>query len=270
MYGKYEPPISNSVSIFVLPALQGESYFDDGTSEEALTVGTNRQVGVRHNFYAGNPVVVNYAKVYVHTVGSQNVILRLWDVNPETGLPGTQLHQVIYPIANIIQGWNFIPIPENNAVPGGDFYLTVLETAGSPRYGLDTSNDGHTFSSMGSVWAPYTAGEAMIRAIVYTGSSTENEEVPALQFATSNYPNPFNPETNISYSIPQSGVASVKVYNLKGQQIRTLVNGEVAAGTHTVVWNGTDDNGTAVSSGVYFYRVENAGKVITKQMLLLK
>lgn len=270
MYGQYESPISNSVSIFVLPALHGESYFDDGTSEEALTVGTNRQVGVRHNFYAGNPVVVNYAKVYVHTVGSQNVILRLWDVNPETGLPGTQLHQVIYPIANIIQGWNFIPIPENNAVPGGDFYLTILETAGSPRYGLDTSNDGHTFSSMGSVWAPYTAGEAMIRAIVYTGSSTENEEVPALQFATSNYPNPFNPETNISYSIPQSGVASVKVYNLKGQQIRTLVNGEVAAGTHTVVWNGTDDKGKAVSSGVYFYRVENAGKVITKKMLLSK
>jgi len=85
-----------------------------------------------------------------------------------------------------------------------------------------------------------------------------------------NYPNPFNPETTISFSIPASGQTSVKIYNLKGQLVRTLIDETMNAGYQKVVWNGTDDNQKSVASGVYFYRVNNAGKIITRKMLLAK
>jgi flagellar hook assembly protein FlgD len=65
-------------------------------------------------------------------------------------------------------------------------------------------------------------------------------------------------------------VTSLKVYNTKGQLVRNLVNSDLTAGMHSVVWNGTDEKGKAVPSGVYFYRVENAGKAVTKKMLLSK
>ena len=74
-----------------------------------------------------------------------------------------------------------------------------------------------------------------------------------------NYPNPFNPSTRISYSIPQGGYVSLRVFNLLGQTVATLVDGLVGAGLHDVVWDGRDAGGRIVASGVYFYRVEVRG-----------
>jgi hypothetical protein len=125
-------------------------------------------------------------------------------------------------------------------------------------------------TNLGSGWTPYETGEIMIRAIVYTGTANENELNPAITLAASNYPNPFNPETTISYSVPESGMTSVKVFNLKGQIVNTLVDTDMTSGKHSVVWNGTDLNGKAVSSGIYFVRVENSGKAVTQKMLLSK
>jgi hypothetical protein len=91
-----------------------------------------------------------------------------------------------------------------------------------------------------------------------------------------NYPNPFNPSTRIEYTLPvESGVA-IKVYNILGQEIATLINEQQTSGRHVVEWNGRSTNGFAMSSGVYFYRVEarqNGGQlqfVSVKKMLLLK
>ncbi|HNZ45261.1 MAG TPA: FlgD immunoglobulin-like domain containing protein, partial [Candidatus Syntrophosphaera thermopropionivorans] len=85
-----------------------------------------------------------------------------------------------------------------------------------------------------------------------------------------NYPNPFNPETTISFSVPTSGYTTLKIYNLKGEVVRTLVNDVREAGKYNVVWNGTDDRGRTVSSGIYLYRLENNGKKLTGKMLLAK
>jgi flagellar hook assembly protein FlgD len=102
------------------------------------------------------------------------------------------------------------------------------------------------------------------------GMAGEDPTLPALVLDAKNYPNPFNPETTIHFSLPESGPTSVKVYNLKGQLIRTLVNGNMTAGNQKVVWNGLDDNNQTVASGLYFYRVTNVGKNITRKMLLSK
>ncbi len=103
----------------------------------------------------------------------------------------------------------------------------------------------------------------------YTG--IHDELLPtAPTLSLTNFPNPFNPETTISYSVPKDAKVLLSIYNTKGQLVRTLVNGTVLSGTHRVVWNGADDNGNKVSSGIYFSRIQTEGKSLTTKMLMLK
>ncbi|MCK9557547.1 MAG: T9SS type A sorting domain-containing protein [Candidatus Cloacimonetes bacterium] len=86
-----------------------------------------------------------------------------------------------------------------------------------------------------------------------------------------NYPNPFNPSTNISYSLPSPAAVSLYIYNLKGQKVKTLLsNVNSPAGTHVEIWNGTDDSGKLVSSGMYFCRLEADGYKAVRKMILAK
>ncbi|MEA2096743.1 MAG: FlgD immunoglobulin-like domain containing protein [Candidatus Cloacimonadota bacterium] len=89
-----------------------------------------------------------------------------------------------------------------------------------------------------------------------------------------NYPNPFNPTTNIDFSLKQDSFVSLKIYNVRGQKVRTLVTDEMQAGYHSVVWNGKNDSGKNVSSGIYFSwfdtKNENGDYTSVKKMILLK
>ena len=86
-----------------------------------------------------------------------------------------------------------------------------------------------------------------------------------------NFPNPFNPETTISFSLPQAGRVKLAVYNLLGREVRSLVANTMEAGSYKLVWNSLDNNGRTVSSGLYFYRLVVDSKIIaTKKMILLR
>lgn len=85
-----------------------------------------------------------------------------------------------------------------------------------------------------------------------------------------NYPNPFNPSTTIAFSIPAKQALSLQIYNVSGQLVKTLVNRSMEAGTHRVSWDGSNDLGGSVTSGVYFYRLKTDGFESTKRMVLLK
>ena len=87
-----------------------------------------------------------------------------------------------------------------------------------------------------------------------------------------NDPNPFNPSTTVSYAIPEgkSLFTSLMIYNARGQLVKTLVSGMKGAGRYVVNWDGRDNYGRAVSSGVYFYRIQAGDFVKTRKMLLLK
>ena len=102
-------------------------------------------------------------------------------------------------------------------------------------------------------------------------SSADDIVTPALPLALNqNHPNPFNPDTNISFSMPETAPVSLKIFNLKGQVVKTLVSGIMAQGQHRVSWNGLDDSGQYVASGMYFYRLEYDGKTLTRKMVLSK
>ena len=103
-----------------------------------------------------------------------------------------------------------------------------------------------------------------------TGVEEAGSGVPATYSLSQNYPNPFNPTTQIRYSLAKAGQVRIDVYNLQGQRVRTLVNAQVSAGVHQVVWDGKDESGRSVASGLYIYRLRAGDVVMQKKMLLLK
>jgi beta propeller repeat protein len=84
------------------------------------------------------------------------------------------------------------------------------------------------------------------------------------------HPNPFNPRTTVSYSVPVPGAVELRVYDVRGSLVRTLVDEAVAAGLHAVTWDGRDDRGASVGSGVYFVRLSSRGDVRTQRVVLLE
>ena len=103
----------------------------------------------------------------------------------------------------------------------------------------------------------------------YAGTLTNDIIVIATQL-NNNYPNPFNPVTKISFSIVETGNVTLKVYNLRGQLIKTLVEEVRETGNYSTIWNGTDDSGKLVTSGVYFYKMKANNYTATKKMILMK
>jgi len=96
-------------------------------------------------------------------------------------------------------------------------------------------------------------------------------EIPETKFTIENYPNPFNPSTTIEFSIQNDSKIDLSVFNIKGQKIKTLTNNEFAKGSHSIIWNGVDELGKSISSGIYFYKLKVNGKTeAVKKCLLLK
>ena len=98
--------------------------------------------------------------------------------------------------------------------------------------------------------------------------------IPTTFSLAQNHPNPFNPSTTISYNVEQAGYVSLKVYDVMGRLVRTLVDNQyVSAGYETgysVVWNGLDDHGQKASAGLYIYRLQSGAMSMTNKMILLK
>ncbi|MFC1729222.1 T9SS type A sorting domain-containing protein, partial [candidate division KSB1 bacterium] len=103
------------------------------------------------------------------------------------------------------------------------------------------------------------------------GSTLESPVPLPDKFALSgNYPNPFNPETNIAFELPKTERVRIDIYNILGQKVRTLVDREFKAGIRTIKWDATNDFGSKVASGMYIYRVVAGSNVASKKMMVIK
>lgn len=126
-----------------------------------------------------------------------------------------------------------------------------------------------------SAMPPMKAGTVREYVFVTTGHYTdvgaEGEETPGFEFALEgNYPNPFNPNTVIRYSLRNATEVRLAVYDVRGALVRTLVSGFQDAGKYRIDWDGTNDRGGRVSSGVYFYRIKTPEFTDTRKMVLLR
>lgn len=99
---------------------------------------------------------------------------------------------------------------------------------------------------------------------------TTDEDIVKKLALEQNYPNPGNPSTTIHYHLPRSGQVTLKIINVLGQEIKTLVDTKKTAGSYTVIWDGTNNQGNQVTSGIYLYLLQTKNKVITRKMLLMK
>jgi hypothetical protein len=162
-------------------------------------------------------------------------------------------------------------------------------TDGSGNYAIDGLTTGMITLSVDKVDYSSTVGNVSIQTSPYSidnvdftlSIATVTSVLPAADVPTGyslkqNYPNPFNPSTEISFEIPVSSTVTLKIFNMIGQEVRTLVHGTLPAGTQDVTWNGTDDAGHALASGVYFYSLNavpvTGGKTFSevRKMVLLK
>ncbi|OGU67681.1 MAG: hypothetical protein A3C56_12240 [Ignavibacteria bacterium RIFCSPHIGHO2_02_FULL_56_12] len=115
-----------------------------------------------------------------------------------------------------------------------------------------------------------TARTLTLPSLTGISDAVTTEMIPSTFQLHQNYPNPFNPSTEIRYEIPVRSDVTIAVYNILGIEVSRLVDGQHAAGSYRAVWNGRNSNGSSVSSGVYFVRLQSGSTALTRKMVLVK
>jgi hypothetical protein len=185
--------------------------------------------------------------------------------------PGTDITGVANARLSELLDWGgfapvHVPLPGSPAIDAGDCF----DIFGNP---ILTDQRGYA--------RPFGAGcdiGAAERQEVETDIEDEEVDIVSVPYLAQNYPNPFARRTVIGYRLPSTSRVTLKIYNVAGQLVRTLIDKEEPAGEKSAVWDGKTDTGEEVSSGLYFYRLEandpstgsGQGFVDQKRMLLLK
>jgi len=141
-------------------------------------------------------------------------------------------------------------------------------------YGYDFSQTATFYfaseSPLGDGMFEFSADNVNIEFLTYTAGGCYDEVCVPRSGLLGNYPNPFNPSTTIHFALVHSGQVSLEVFNIRGQKVKTLVDEVKSAGEHNVVWDGYDDSGRGVVSGIYFYRMVGNDIIDVKKMLMVK
>ena len=183
-------------------------------------------------------------------------------------------------IGSWVNKWENLGTPNDfNSIVGYPSF--IASTVGEPEYFIlnDTSyainkgvavNIGTDFFGHSIVGLPDIGASESTITMSKRVQATEDDNQPFRFELGANYPNPFNPSTTIRYSIKEQTKVELRVYNSLGQEIRTLVNSIETPGIRTIVWDGKNQRGSYVASGVYFYRLKAGSFVKTRKMLYLK
>lgn len=194
-------------------------------------------------------------EIYFDELGSNNNSITISYSDIQGGEEGiiTNGNGIVNWLEGNIDDYPMFVDPLNN-----DYHLTENSPcidAGNPNFPFDP--DG-TISDMGAFYFDQL-------------SSINDNEIQFVEYNLSNFPNPFNPTTTIKFSIQNNSKVYLSIFNIKGQKIKTLANNDFTKGNHSIIWDGVDDSGKPVSSGIYLYSLKVNGKSVTmKKCLLLK
>ncbi len=182
---------------------------------------------------------------FTASVSGNNVSLN-WSTSTETNNKGFEVQRS--EISNQISVWDKI------GYVGG--------------FGTTTETKSYSFTDNNVSTGKYTYRLKQIDfngSYKYSKSVEANVELPLTFSLSQNFPNPFNPTTQIEYSIPKDGIVKLGVYNILGQEVAELVGGNLRAGSHKIIFNAQ-----GLASGVYYYRLESGGNAAIKKLLLIK
>jgi hypothetical protein len=149
---------------------------------------------------------------------------------------------------------------DNFALQQGGSASNDMNENGEPEF-LIAYEDGDSLQN----WIVMVEGNGLTGIKVNPG-----QQVLESYMLHQNFPNPFNPSTTISYQLTKTEKISIKVYDMLGKEVKTLVNGVVNSGTHTAVWNGTNNAGSQVASGIYLYTLQVGKYKLNKRMTLMR
>ena len=204
-------------------------------------------------------------ELYLENIGSSPQSFDAWlDLAYENGTATTLFNREIHsflPGMNLSRDDLYYPIPES--YQAGDYYLT-LKIGHFPDNVVNESS--FVFEKAGIAesggFVPFEVDGA---PNPFEDAITVEITVPAEFVLLENYPNPFNPTTTIQFSLPNAGVVNLSVFDLNGRLVNNLINGNRASGNHTVEFDGS-----ALASGVYFYRLAGENFTATRKMMLVK
>jgi len=186
------------------------------------------------------------------SVSGQSLILN-WTPSPESDIS----HYVVYrdTVSGTFQAYS--TIPAENA----SFTDTGVEPNRTYYYKM-TAVDFSGNESAATVELSATAG-------ILTSTGEQNN-IPGTFLLEQNYPNPFNPSTTIRYEIPSKGRVQLLIFNTLGMKVRTLIDDIQERGNFSIEWDGKDDNGNILTTGIYFYQLMSAGQRSMKKAVLQK
>tara|TARA_B100002051_G_scaffold127912_1_gene121707 strand:+ start:52 stop:2904 length:2853 start_codon:yes stop_codon:yes gene_type:complete len=254
---------------------------DDGTDETSINSGPFNTLCVK--FTPGSyPVDLYRASFYC--VGSSNGVgfVNVWDDDGDDGMPGTML---VENIPTQFAGGVWTPVSlsnENVVITEGSFYVGWMESEQTPPIGVDSDNSAeNSFIDLGlgvgfEPFGNYFEGAMMIRAEVDSANALSADDnldlgLPVSFALDQNYPNPFNPVTTISFSMLESGMADISIYDLSGRMVKTLLGKTLESGYHSIQFNASN-----LPSGMYFYSILVSGSggqslfSSTRKMILMK
>ena len=195
---------------------------------------------------------------------SDNAMLVFWQIysfhpNKAFGLVEVSIDsgdtwQELYKTTNVRRDWGIAEISLANYVGHDAVFLRFRSESAA------TANDRFDGWYLDAI---------QLRAGLPVGlpATVQSISIPDKFLLLQNYPNPFNPTTKINYGLPQSTRVTLKVFNLLGQQVRTLVDQKQSAGMHQVMWDGKNDDGKRLTSGIYFYQLKSATFIQTRKMI---
>ena len=116
----------------------------------------------------------------------------------------------------------------------------------------------------------FTKGNGKFGDDVFSSVELNVNSIPISFSLEQNFPNPFNSQTIIRFQLPEKEIVELKIFNIQGREIRTLINNEMESGTHKICWDGLDRNGNLVPSGIYLYRLKTKSFTSVKKAVMLK
>lgn len=227
-------------------------------------------------------IYVNFSSAVNRSIaGTGSMACEIW--SNASGSPGSKLGStVLKPFQTMtVSTNNFVDMISSgvNVSTGQDYHVVIYTSNSQDTLKIRTDqstppSDRYSVSSGGSWSRISSGGNPRVRATVTSPSMlvwAEQHNLVPLQFDLSqNYPNPFNPTTAIRYTIPEAGRVRLRVFDLVGREVASLVDEEEVAGSYLINWRGTDNYGRPLASGVYFYKLDGSGEQITKKLILLK
>lgn len=252
--------------------------YDDGNPGTSVyETDANWELALKFTPPAGN-IEVQSVNIYIAgdaNNGTGHFTVKMYEANA-SGLPGTSLLNP-YSYTPSAAGWQDFNLTGLNVTK--DFFVSMqYDGTNYTELGADVppgNGRAYEFDASKSSWYNLTGSNdytLFMRATIksFTSVVEIDSRVPEKFEVSQNFPNPFNPSTAIKYSLPVSVPVSMMIYDVNGKKVAELVNNKQNAGTYSVTWNGKNDRGNLVSSGIYYCRIIAGDFVKTNKMILMK